>query len=239
MLYYGLAGFILIMAVSFIRSINEECEDFCAGAAIPIFHAPSLALGAATGWLRPATIDGQLRALDLALGLDGFALTRWPIAHQWYFAVQFIYPALPLMMALAAGALPHAVARGGDRRLDGPDVPSRLSGGLVRSMRSRISPFGRGAPGSGRLDSSAKLCPFDAFHLSVPLALNISNWRWRWIFIIYALLIAFATVAGGEHYCIDVVAGIPFTLVVQKLAQVQTLRNRCSFPTPQRASVTT
>jgi hypothetical protein len=34
---------------------------------------------------------------------------------------------------------------------------------------------------------------------------------------------------GGEHYCINVVADIPFTLVVQKLAQVQTLRNRCSF----------
>jgi membrane-associated phospholipid phosphatase len=55
------------------------------------------------------------------------------------------------------------------------------------------------------------------FASALLLVLNISNWRWRWIFIVYALLIAFATVAGGEHYFVDVLAAIPSTIAVQRV----------------------
>jgi hypothetical protein len=37
MLYYGLAGFILIITAFFICGTKDKYEDFCVGAAIPIF----------------------------------------------------------------------------------------------------------------------------------------------------------------------------------------------------------
>ena len=61
------------------------------------------------------------------------------------------------------------------------------------------------------------------------LALNSKNQYWRVIFGIYAGLMFFVVVVGGEHYFLDVIAAIPFTFAVQRVAvspQLRSLRTR-------------
>jgi hypothetical protein len=240
MLYYGLAGFVLIMAASFIRGTKDKYEDFCVGAAIPIFLFLLLPLAVMTGWLRPLTIDGPLRAVDLALGLDGFAMTRWLVSHGCYFLVPIIYSSLPLLMALAwAVERPLVLLRASvigallavPFYLLFPAAGPEFAFANFPSAAAHLVPVGWMHP--------RNCVPSMHFTWALLLALNISNRYWRWIFIVYALLTALATVASGEHYFIDVLAAIPFTLAVQKLSQVQTLRNRRSLQTPQGADVTT
>jgi hypothetical protein len=240
MLYYGLAGFVLIMAVSFARGTKDKYEDFCVGAAIPIFLFLLLPLAVMTGWLRPLTIDGSLRAVDLALGLDGFVMTRWLVSHGCYFLVPIIYSSLPLLMALAwAVERPLALLRAAvigavlavPFYLLFPAAGPEFAFANFPSSAANLVPVGWMHP--------RNCIPSMHFTWALLLALNISNWRWRWIFIIYALLTAFATVASGEHYFIDVLAAIPFTLAVQKMAQIQRWRSRHPLPAPRSAGVTT
>jgi PAP2 superfamily protein len=239
MLYYGMAGFVLIIAVSFVRGTKDKYEDFCVGAAIPIFLFLLLPFAVMTGWLRPLTIDGPLRAVDLALGLDGFAMTRWLVSHGCYFLVPIIYSSLPLLMALA-----WAVER--------PLVLLRASviGALLALPFYLLFPaagpefaFANFPSAAAHLVSVEWIHPRNCvpsmhFTWALLLALNISNWRWRWIFIVYALLTAFATVASGEHYFVDVLAAIPFTLAVQKIALIQRRRSQGPLPASQSARVT-
>lgn len=236
MLYYGMAGFVLIVAVSFIRGTKDKYEDFCVGAAIPIFLFLLLPLAVATGWLRPSTIDASLRAVDLVLGLDGFAMTRWLVSHGLYFLVPIIYSSLPLLMALAwaierPGALLRAAVIGAALAvpfyLIFPAAGPQFAFANFPSAAARLVPVGWMHP--------RNCVPSMHFSWALLLALNISNWRWRWIFVVYAVLTAFVTVASGEHYFIDVIAAVPFTLVVQRLAEARTLRNRRPLAAPQGA----
>ncbi len=41
--------------------------------------------------------------------------------------------------------------------------------------------------------------------------------RWRWFVLAYLLLTVLATLGGGEHYLVDVVAGLPFALALWAL----------------------
>jgi len=85
MLAYALAGFAVIMLASCLR----------------IFLFSLVPIAAATGWLRPATIDGHLRMLDLVLGFDGFALRLWLVRIGGYQGVPPIYGSLIFAMAKA------------------------------------------------------------------------------------------------------------------------------------------
>jgi hypothetical protein len=38
--------------------------------------------------------------------------------------------------------------------------------------------------------------------------------RWRWLALVYLVLTALATLAGGEHYLVDLVAAFPFALAI-------------------------
>ncbi|MGO8796261.1 MAG: phosphatase PAP2 family protein [Candidatus Sulfotelmatobacter sp.] len=40
------------------------------------------------------------------------------------------------------------------------------------------------------------------------------RWRWRWVALAYLIITALATLAGGEHYLVDLVAAFPFSLAI-------------------------
>lgn len=221
MLSCGMAGFALIVVASFLRGTKDKFEDFCVGAAIPIFLLLLLPFELATSWLRPVTIDGWLRTIDLALGLDGFAMTRWLQSHNFYFMVHLVYPSLPLLMALAwAFERPRALVR------------AAALGAVLAFPLYLVFPAAGPKYAFGDFPSNAaRLVPVDWVHPRncVPsmhftwaflLALNVRDRRWRWIFIVYAVLMAFATVARGEHYFIDVLVAIPFAFAVQWIAEM-------------------
>jgi membrane-associated phospholipid phosphatase len=218
---YALAGFALILVVSFLRGTKDKHADLYVGAAIPIFICLLRLLGPLTAWVRPETIDGSLRAIDLALGLDGFTLTRWLVSHNCYFPVAIVYSALPLMMGLAwtlerPAMLLRAVVIGAALAfplyLLFPAVgPQYIFADWPSATAHLAGPAGSIYP--------RNCVPSMHFAWALLLALNLRDGRWRWIFALYAALMAFATVAGGAHYFIDVIVAVPFTFAVQWMAE--------------------
>jgi len=227
MMLYGLAGFVIVVAASFARRAEDRYQDFCIGAAIPIFLFLLLPISFATAWLRPATIDGSLRGLDLALRLDGFATTRWLVRMRWYFWIPPLYSSLPLFLAVA-----WALER--SRTLLRASVIGAL---LVVPFYLLFPAVGPDHSFAGWPASSAHLANVSAtaprncmpsmhFSWALLLAINARNRAWRTGLLVYSGLMAIATVAGGEHYFIDLLAAVPFTLAVQWIAEHRGRRDR-------------
>jgi hypothetical protein len=169
------------------------------------------------GAARPTTMDGRFRVVDLKLGLDGFALSRFCLGHSWaYWLTVVIYDALPLALALVwiisrspmlvRGAIAGALAA----------LPCYL---VLPAAGPRYAFHGWPLPGAQLIaevsEAHARNC-MPSMHFTWAL-LAASNVRGRWSapFMIYAVLMGLATVAIGEHYFVDVIAAVPFAFVVQ------------------------
>src|SRR5580765_6709093 len=219
MIICALLGFAVILAASFIRKIPDKFEDFCIGVSIPVLVCLLLPIGAATGWLRPATLDVFFRRADMSLGLDGFALTRWLLRTGWYVLVSPIYSALPLVLALGwalerSRTLLRAAVIGAVLA-----IPLYL---LLPAAGPEYAFSNFPDPNSVAVSIGwvhPRNC-FPSMHLTwaILVAWNLRNPRWRWLFVFYAALMALATVACGEHYFVDILAALPFAVVVQKIA---------------------
>lgn len=229
-MYYALAGFAIIMVAAYIRKIKDPYEDFWIGLGLPIFLVVLVLTARFTGWLAPNTLDGLLRQADLSLGLDGFAFTRWLFHHHLYWWVSPVYVWLPIAMALA-----WALER--DRTvlracciaplfafccyLIVPASGPQYAFAGFPSATTHLVAVGVG---------QCRNC-FPSMHVTWALliALGIRDRRWKWAFAIFAGLTMLATVAGGEHYFVDVIAAVPFTFAMQWLA-----RKEVSYGTNRR-----
>jgi hypothetical protein len=219
MIYYSLAAFAFVMSAAFLRRTPDKYQDFCIGASIPIFVILLLPVGSATGWLRPVTIDAQLRAIDLKLGLDGLALTRWLLPTPMYRVISVVYASLPLAMAIA-----WVVER--SRLL----LRSVFIGAVLAVPFYLLFPAAgpqyafKGFPDAGAYPVAVAIghprncIPSMHFTWALLMAINLENSFWKAVFTLYALLMGVATVAGGEHYFVDVIVAVPFALMVQSLA---------------------
>jgi hypothetical protein len=213
-------GYFVILADSFFaeRSYQEQMINFSVASALVVFLLIFLPLaGLLEGILRPATIDPLFRALDLRMGIDAFALSRFYLAHKWaWWTTQIVYGTLPLAMAIA-WVLSHS------RTL----LRVCLVAPILAFPCYLLFPGGGPAyvyhnwPAANAYfvsflpAASPRNCmPLMHFTWAALLILNVPR-RWRAPFIVYTILMAFAVVAGGEHWAVDVVAAIPFALVVQ------------------------
>ena len=226
---YAFLGFAVIIVAAYIRRVQDKYVDFCIAISMPIFLILLVATAPFLAWVRPHTVDGTLRQIDLALGLDGLALTRWLFHVKLYFLVAPVYGALPLMMALA-----WALER--DQRLlraccIGPFfafpfyllVPA--AGPQYAFVNFPLAVNHLMSVGSNHLRNCF---PSMHFGWAFLLALGVKDWRWRWAFILYAFLMVFAPVAGGEHYFIDIIAAVPFTFGVTWVAERWPLGKRAA-----------
>jgi hypothetical protein len=219
MIIYALIGFAVIMAASFLRRTQDKYEDLCIAVSVPIFIILLLPIGAFTGWLRPNTMDVAFRHGDLALGLDGLAFTRWLLRTGWYRAVGPIYEALPLVLALG-----WAIER--SQTLLRASVIGALMAFPLYLLFPAVGPqyvFANFPVSDGATVAAAWMHPrncFPSMHLTwaMLVAMNVRNPRWRWLFVLYAVLMALAAVAGGEHYFVDMIAAVPFAFAVQRTA---------------------
>jgi hypothetical protein len=187
----------------------------CAIVLFPLFILPLACLGESA--VRPKTMDGLFRSGDLWLGLDGYALSRFCLAHSWaYWSTVAVYEFLPLALALAwlasrsrtlvCGAIAGALAA----------LPIYL---VLPAAGPQYAFNGWPLPGAQLVAAVSKVHPRNCmpsmhFTWAALAALNVRG-RWRAPFVIYAALMGLATVAGGEHYFVDVIAAVPFALVVQ------------------------
>lgn len=213
MMAFAILGLILMIVVCALRRCDIR-EDLCMGLTMPLVLALHTPLTAATVWMCPHTLDSQLRKLDLLLRLDGFAVTRWAIQDRFCWVVLLgVYISLPLAMAVA-----WSLER--RRALFYHAVIGALMAFPVYLMFPAVGPkyFFADFPISGQFGQSAM--PRDcvpSMHLTWALliVINVRDWRWKWVFVLYAALMAVATVAVGEHYFVDVMAAVPFTILVQ------------------------
>ena len=216
MVPYAVAGFLLIVGASFVRGAKDKYQDFCVGAAIPIAVLLLLPFGYVTGLLCPRTLDATLRQIDLALHLDGFAMTSWLIRRGWYFWVAPVYYSLPLVMAVAwclerSRVLLRVAAVGPLLAL-----PFYL---LVPAAGPEYAFHDFPQPDASAV-AAATFHPrncMPSMHVAWALLLfmNAQNRAWRILLLVYAALTSIATVAGGEHYFVDVIVAIPFAFGVQ------------------------
>jgi hypothetical protein len=216
-------GYFAILADSFFRQRQpaKRLANFHVATAGVLFLLFALPLAASTeSVVRPTTMDGLFRAVDLKFGVDGFALSRFCLAHSWvYWLTVIIYGALPLALALAwivsrsprfvRGAIAGALAALPIYFLlpaAGPQYAFYgwpLRGAHLAATVSRVHP--------------RNCMPSMHFSWAALAAVNVRG-RWRALFVIYAALMGLATVAVGEHYFVDVIAATPFALVVQWVA---------------------
>lgn len=218
MFQFALAGFAVILLTSVLRG-TDLYTDFCVGAAIPVCMLLLGLLSVATTAVSPVTVDTALRHLDLALGLDGFALTRWLVGVGLYRFVPPVYASLPLALALA-----WALER--SRTLLRSAVIGAVAALPLYFLVPAVGPqyAFSGFPSPMATPAVPGFHPrncFPSMHLSWALliALNARGRIWRMVAIVYAGLTAVVTVASGEHYFIDLIVAIPFTFAVQAVAE--------------------
>jgi membrane-associated phospholipid phosphatase len=242
MLPYSFAGFFLIIVVAFARGTKDKYEDFCFAASLPIMLILLPRFGLLTAWLRPITLDTTLQAIDVALGLDGFALTRF-VDRMWLYSIlPIVYDALPLIIAVAwSYERPRFLMR------------EVLLGAAL------AFPFYLSIPACGpshafpdwpysatRVVSAIPVFPRNCmpsmhFAWAMLLALSARNRIWRSLLWIFVALTGIATVVSGEHYVVDVLAAIPFTFAVQWIARLghaagRSISQRSAEAIPEEAS---
>jgi len=234
---YGVGGYLLLFADSFLRKKEprERIINFYVGSLLVLF--PYLILPLADGLeerLRPFVLDQALRLIDLRIGLDGFVLSRLCIAHPWTEPLlQIVYAGLPLAFAVAwltsrSVRLLRAAVMGAFLC-----VPVYL---LVPACGPEYAfsnwPWSETMASPGAVAMRPRNC-VPSMHVSwaLLLALNARGRASRVLFTLYTAAMAFATVAGGEHYFIDALVAVPFTLALQWLADKRALESRCDVET--------
>jgi hypothetical protein len=216
MMPYALLGLLLIILVAAIRQTKMR-EDLAVGLSMPamiLFLSP---LAWATTRLCPTTLDHAFRVADLTLGLDGFALSDWAAQSGLFSMFVAVYLALPLLVALAwvlerPIKLFRAVVLGAILAFPMYLLFPAIGPKYVFADFPIIGHYG---------EFWAPRDCMPSMHVTWALlaVLNLRNHRWRWIFAVYAALMSLATVAVGEHYCVDVIAAFPYTFAVNWLAR--------------------
>ena len=172
--------------------------------------------------LTPWTMDGELRSLDLATHLDGFALARFLARHHLGLATALAYDALPLAFAVA-----WIIDRSYDTlwtALIGAAlcIPVQF---LIPACGPRYAfsnwPWGEVAANPSSYATMPRNC-MPSMHVGWALLIAF-NARGTWTrlgFSLFALVTCLATVGSGEHYTIDAVVAVPFAVAVQVLYRV-------------------
>jgi hypothetical protein len=192
--------------------------------------------------LHPQTYDLYLYAADLGYGIPIAAWTgQFLFHHPWLFRTfSVVYESLPLAISLL-----YAYQRSGRKPLGIRVLPAFIGGGVAVYALYNILPaagpfyaFGRNFP--FHLPQTVGLHPvtlvregmrnaIPSMHLACALLIFWNCRRLpRWVYAVSALYAAITTVAClgfGEHYAIDLVAAVPYALVLQAVCAPAALRS--------------
>jgi membrane-associated phospholipid phosphatase len=167
--------------------------------------------------LTPMTIDGKLMAIDHSLGISPDRFASWMYMHHphFFFALAMAYSMLAPVIALTwIAEQNHALRRA---LLIGASLCW-----LFYVLFPAVGPIYYTHPVGIELPRNC--FPSMHFTWALLLALNSRSWL-RWPLWLYSLVIAFSTIATGQHYVIDLIAALPYTAAVQ-FAAMQAFRSR-------------
>lgn len=208
-LLYGLAGGAVLIArhMYSVWLRGEESEGNLVIAALaPIFLlASGLSLQAVTKYT-PETYDGLLATIDCGAAA---AIRGWAQSRAWVMTpVLIAYFAFPLAMLTA---ISHA--KGTERKRL---MIAAALGGLLVIPWYFILP----ACGPAHLhDRNAPRNCVPSMHSTWALLIFTNSKGWaKWPAGVFAAVTLLATIATGEHYTPDLVAALPWTWTLNKLA---------------------
>jgi hypothetical protein len=209
------------MAASFLRHERHKFRDACVATGLAVFCIAPLAPAGLLSLLEGArNYDWALYRADQVLGLDSRTFAAWCYSTPWAKQVlEQVYLALPLVMALAWlwSGRPDLMVR--------VVLWSALAAFLIFALIPAAGPshvfvgYPWAAPEPSRyvLPPMTPRNAMPSMHLGWSL-LILANSRGRWLrsaLFLFAVLTGFATVGGGEHYFIDLIAAIPFCAIIQ------------------------
>jgi len=190
--------------------------------------------------LHPQTYDLYLYFADQGFGLPFCAWTGHFLAHRPALSrvCGLVYESLPLALSLL-----YAYQRGGSHPLPIRVLPAFLGGGLAVYLLYNILPaagplyiFGAAFPDHLPLSPGLHLAAIGSgarnaipsMHVACVLLVfwncrRISRWAYAAAGF-YLACTALACLGFGEHYLIDLVAGVPFALALQAVCAPATLR---------------
>jgi hypothetical protein len=233
--FLGIAS-LMVLAAQAVRLRGPErkscCQTFYAGAVFPLC---SLLIGYTvplTTWLRPRTYDAFLLAFDGGLGFQpSFVLGRLlpQGSHSWGLTT-VVYYALPLAACILYAS--H-LARGRQPVLILALFLSLMLVGFAQyGIYPAVGPehaFGESYPWNPPPLQQITIQPMTvpdaprncmpSLHLAGALVIWWNSRLWpRWGRVLAGLFLwatIFSTLALGEHYLVDLVVALPFTLVFQ------------------------
>ncbi len=241
--YYQGIGSALVLAVSLRRSSSRplDLDILMAGAVMPVLVLASRFYLDLSVLLAPLTYDAALLRFDGSLGLQASALLaalmlRLPGVEE---LARLAYAGLPLMAACAIALQMRSRRQTGAALIEFAAIG--LLGYLIYFIYPAAGPvyllgsdFPFALPDPVRVPlDMAPVVPaprnaMPSLHMAwaVALCLSVADraQRWRLAFAAFALLTAFATLALGEHYLVDLVVAVPFALAVHAACDGASLR---------------
>lgn len=207
---FGIFAFWLILGASLFRKTPQaKYDDFVTALGYLAFCILAIQLYGAVVAIRPTTLDVQLLAADKKMHLDPHVVMAWASRHR--ILMESLVPSyLGLPVAIAVAWL-----------LDQNYNLRRalVIGGLGCWIFYALVP----ACGPSYVINNAtgwaprNCMPSMHFAWALMLALN-SRSKFAFAFWLYAGVIALATIAVGEHYFVDLIAAVPYTMAVQWVA---------------------
>ena len=216
-----LTGIILIIVVSiFRRDPERRRQDFIAAAMFVAYAIAGGLMQEAVYNLRPQTCDAKLLAIDRALHFDTLAFAR--LLAPYHLPIAFLmvaYVFLPAVIGLAWVTERNETLR----------RVCVLGGCLVFAfywLWPAVGPGNYNWTAGHALACPRNCVPSMHFGWALMLACNARGRALKVSLWCYALVIAVATMALGEHYLIDLIAAVPFVAGVQ---YIELCHDRKSF----------
>ena len=199
---------IILIASRFRRDRAKRRQDFLTAMGLTVLMGFTTTLNMWMAQHIPHTFDARLWHWDEALRLDPMAVIYFGEAHEglWNF-MQVVYYSLPIVMAVAW--------------IKEQDLTLRLSiaiAGIGGWICSAVFPaVGPHWYLDGYSAAMRHCIPSVEWTWALLLALNARS-RLRVPLWIYAALLAVAAILISEHYLVDLIVAVPYTLAAQRLA---------------------
>lgn len=229
-LAYAIVGSLVILAASSRHQRRDQYRDSCVAAGLCIFCiAPIDAVGLLSRAEGSRNYDWALYCIDTALHLDSRAFAVCCYSSAWVrVLLSAVYLSLPLAFAIAwlLSGKPSSMLR--------VMLYAAVAGCILYALVPACGPshvfvaYPYAVPELSRyaLNTAQARNAMPSLHLTWALLL-FANAQGRWLragLFCYAIFTGFATVGGGEHYFIDLIAAVPFTALVQHVTEIQAAR---------------
>lgn len=231
--FYAIAGFALIMVSR--RDQIPISQRFLVGVAIYIGSTFAIPFESLASTISPLTMDNYLLRIDRFLGLDGYTLARYVNSNPLiYHLLAIAYCSLPLIIAVSYVVEPSST-------LIKSLVLASILGEIVYIMVPAIGPMAafanfpwtdpKSMHGLMVVKANYPRNAFPSLHFGWVLILfmNCNNRIYKSFLTVYLFLMALATVGGGQHYFIDLIAAVPFTASIQWVSENIKLRSLTSL----------